>query len=287
MYGFIATAALLATTARALSVGSAVVVNGCEYNVYLADVPSQPSNGTEIDKTLAPGATFTQQWTELSNLAGWSIKLSKDTTFKNIMQYEYTFQNDGIIWYDLSDVDGNPWDSNWEITAECASSVCAPKQQAYRYSTDDAYGMQACAQDAVITVLLCSGESQNDGDTSAASSSVAALSTSIASATTTTAAATTSTSSTSTKSTTTRNHYHGYNAVNADDSSSATTFATSTTAVSSSTITTTTTGGVTVTEVETAVVTDIVYATAYVNSRVKRNEAALRHQHHARHGHVN
>merc|ERR1711939_534387 len=70
-------------------------------------------------------------------------------------------------------VNGNPWDGDWMITANSESSTCSPKQQAYRYATDDAYGMQACPQDSDITVSLCSGEEQADGAVSSASSSVA------------------------------------------------------------------------------------------------------------------
>ncbi|RMY27866.1 hypothetical protein D0865_15907, partial [Hortaea werneckii] len=104
----------------------------------------------------------------------WSLKLSKDQDLDHILQYEYTFQDDGTIWYDLSQVNGNPWDGDWMITANSESSTCSPKQQAYRYATDDAYGMQACPQDSDITVTLCSGEDQNDGAVASASSSVAA-----------------------------------------------------------------------------------------------------------------
>ncbi|KAK3110908.1 hypothetical protein LTR53_014337, partial [Teratosphaeriaceae sp. CCFEE 6253] len=239
--------------------------------------------------TLEPNDSYSQQWTELTNGNGWSIKLSPDATLDNILQYEYTFHNDGTIWYDLSDVDGNPWDGNWEITATSAGDTCAPKQQAYRYATDDAYGMQACPQDAEITVTLCSGESQNDGGAASASSSVAAV-TSAASATSapaestsTTAAAessavessttpvaeTTTTSAASVASTTpasssaTSYNWHTWHQKNV----AATTLATSTVAVAS---TTTAPAGNAVVEIETQVVTEIVTATAY----------AKRHAHH-------
>ncbi|OQO08466.1 hypothetical protein B0A48_06336 [Cryoendolithus antarcticus] len=160
--------AILASAPLAHAIGSAIVVNGCNYPVKLCNVPSANGGYQEIDETLEPNGTYTQQWTELTNGNGWSIKLSPDQTLNHIMQYEYTFHNDGTIWYDLSEVDGNPWNGNWEITAE---GSCTPKQSAYRYSTDDAYGMQACPDDSTITVLLCSGESQNDGSVSSIASS--------------------------------------------------------------------------------------------------------------------
>ncbi|CAK3982184.1 Hypothetical predicted protein [Lecanosticta acicola] len=161
VHSLITSLALFGASATALSVGSAHVVNQCSYDVYLCNVPASGGGYEESDQTLSAGNSWTQQWTELSNGDGWSIKLSHSTALENILQYEYTFHNDGIIWYDLSCVNGNPWDQDWEITSSTDS--CSPKQQAYRYATDDAYGMQACSQDASITVTLCSGVSQDNG----------------------------------------------------------------------------------------------------------------------------
>lgn len=157
----IATVALFGASVSA-SVGSAHVINKCSYDVYSCIVPAQGGGQEQKDLTLKPGDTWDQQWTELTNGAGWSIKFSHDEGQfgSNILQYEYTFHNDGNIWYDLSCVDGNPWDKNWEITS--STDECAPKQQAYRYATDDAYGMQHCSQDASITVTLCSGEAADN-----------------------------------------------------------------------------------------------------------------------------
>jgi hypothetical protein len=176
--------------ASVASAGSAVVINACQYPVKLCNVPSSNGGYDQIDKSLDSNETYTQAWTELTNGNGWSIKLSPDETLDHILQYEYTFHNDGIIWYDLSEVDGNPWNGNWEITSDKTS--CAPKQQAYRYATDDAYGMQSCSDDVTITVTLCSGEDQNDGAAASVSSSVvAASSTQVYEAPSSTAAAST------------------------------------------------------------------------------------------------
>lgn len=154
----IASAAMMATSA--LAQGTAHVVNACKYDVYMANTPAQGGGFEPINECLKPGGSYSQQWTELSNGMGWSIKLAKTDSYQtNLLQYEYTFHDDGIIWYDLSQVDGNPWDGDWMITA---SGNCNPKQQAYRYSTDDAYGMQSCPDQAEITVTLCSGEDQAD-----------------------------------------------------------------------------------------------------------------------------
>lgn len=164
----IASTALMATSA--LAQGTAHVINSCNYDVHMSNTPAQGGGFEAIDKTLSSGGSYSQQWTQLGNDMGWSIKLAKTDSFQtNLLQYEYTFHNDGIIWYDLSEVDGNPWNGNYMITAQGAS--CNPKQQAYRYSTDDAYGMQSCPDGAEITVTLCSGDSQGDGGASSGSQS--------------------------------------------------------------------------------------------------------------------
>ena len=152
----IASAALLAAPAL-VSAGSAIVINSCSYDVQMANVPSSGGGQSEIAQTLSSGGSYTQEWTSLTNGNGWSIKLCKDDSMSNILQYEYTFHNDGIIWYDLSEVNGNPWDANWEITA---TGSCSPRQAAYRFATDDAYGMQSCPDSSSITVTLCSGDSE-------------------------------------------------------------------------------------------------------------------------------
>lgn len=149
--------ALLATTALA-GPGSAIVINSCDYPVQLSNTPSAGGGYNAINQVLsANGGSYSQVYTELTNGNGWSLKLAKTDNFiSDVLQYEYTYHNDGTIWYDLSEVNGNPWDGNWEITA---TSGCTPRQAAYRFSTDDAYGMQSCADSASITVTLCSGTS--------------------------------------------------------------------------------------------------------------------------------
>ena len=149
--------ALLATTALA-GPGSAIVINSCSYPVQLSNTPSAGGGYNAINQVISSnGGSYSQVYTELTNGNGWSLKLAKTDNFvSNVLQYEYTYHADGTIWYDLSEVNGNPWDGNWEITA---TSGCTPRQAAYRFSTDDAYGMQSCADTASITVTLCSGTS--------------------------------------------------------------------------------------------------------------------------------
>lgn len=285
----LASAALMASVALAQSVGSAVVVNQCSYQVYIANTPAADGGYNPITEWLDSGSSYTQQWTQLSNGDGWSIKLSMSTDLSDIMQYEYTYVDNGqdIIWYDLSDVNGNPWNANWEITATSASGACDPKQQAYRYATDDAYGMQACPSDSIITVTLCSGDSSDDGAAASASSSVAAKT---SSESTETSTFTTPTQSAPTQYTAVTSTSVATSSVETTPSSSSVASTPSSTSVESSPSTTvqsttfvtstakvyTPYSGVTYTAEETVTQTDAVTQTYY-------HHGGKRHEHHRRH----
>ena len=261
MQGVIATMAVLASPALA-QVGKAIVSNQCQYDVHLTEVPAQGGGYETTEEILSAGDTWDTTWHELSNGAGWSIKLSKNTDLSHILQYEYTFQNDGVIWYDLSQVNGNPWDGDWMITATSESSTCSPKQVAYRYATDDAYGMQACPSDAEITVTLCSGEEQNDGIVASVSSSQAAESSSdvATGASTFSTPASTPASSEVGVSTTPASSVPASSTPTTFQTAASTTPASSTFATTSSVVTTDG-AGATVTEVNTAVETEVVTQT--------------------------
>lgn len=297
----------LAATATA-ELGQAIVENSCSYPVALNNTPAAGGGYSEDDHVLESGETYTQTWITLENdiQGGWSIKLwPVSAGSANMMQYEYTLTSNAsnTIWYDLSDVNGNPWNANWMISTESAG--CSPKQQAYRNATDDAYGEQSCPSGSTIMVTLCSGnEAASSGSSS--SSVPAYTSTSISSKYSPTASAPTSVGDGSTTVATTiapvttiptttvsntvsYSHYTGrpsYGIVEEDDlvasPTSATTATTLQTSVVTSAVASTTNGGViTVTEVTTA----IAYHTIFP-SKAKRVEHVHEHAaHHARHPH--
>lgn len=269
----LASVGFMAASALAQSYGSAIVINQCSYDVYLANTPSAGGGYNAINEVLSSGGSYSQPWTELSNGNGWSLKLSKDSSFSNIMQYEYTFQDTSIIWFDLSDVNGNPWNADWEITA---TGDCTPRQAAYQYATDDAYGMQSCPSSSSVTVTLCSaGDGSSGGSTSPAETvtptTTTAAATTMTPDTTTSEAPVTTEATTSVATTTTPNYYtHTYGGeykVVSDhkDKKEKSTLATVVTKA----------GGVTVTNVKTVEVTQYVTATAHPK----------RHEHHAHHAH--
>lgn len=85
----------MAGSAMAQSVGNAIIENMCSYNVELTVVPAQNGGYETTQHTLNSGGSYSTQWKELSTGAGWSLKLSKDQDLDHILQYEYTFQDDG------------------------------------------------------------------------------------------------------------------------------------------------------------------------------------------------
>lgn len=151
-------------SANSLAAGKAVVVNGCEYDVYVHNTPSAGGGHGEVHRILAPKARYEQHYTPLTNLNGWSIKLSKHSSLHNILQFEYTWHpisTPNTIWFDMSQVNGNTWENDYRISA--MGMDCSPSQHAYRYATDDTYGMQSCPSDADIIVTLCSHASHTRG----------------------------------------------------------------------------------------------------------------------------
>ena len=150
--------------ATSLAAGNAIVVNRCNQDVYLQNTPSAGGGYTNVNRILAPGGRYEQHFTPLTNGNGWSIKLAKDASLDDVLQYEYTWHpvlTPKTIWFDLSQVNGNPWENNYWISA--SGPGCNPVQHAYLYSTDDSYGMQTCPSDADIVVTLCYSE-PNTGD---------------------------------------------------------------------------------------------------------------------------
>lgn len=166
------TAAFLASLPYASALGSANVINQCTSDVYLYNVPSAGGGGVEVDKVIGPGDSYSQTYQTLTNNNGWSLKLSPTAALGQVMQFEYTYQGDSTLWYDISYVNGDPFNGDWIMTSD--STSCVPKQTYYRFSTDDSYGMQAgCSPDVSITVTMCPGGAPADASSSPAPTTIA------------------------------------------------------------------------------------------------------------------
>lgn len=152
---FLSTAGMAST---ALAYGSMSVLNHCNYNVYYNNTPADGYGLNWEHGTMSPNGNYQQTYYPLSGEGGWSIKMSlvDGEWDSNIFQLEYNIGiNDGKLWYDLSNVNGHPFGTNWLFEGE---GDCQPKQTAYQYDVDDANGMQAgCDSANSVTVTLCEG----------------------------------------------------------------------------------------------------------------------------------
>ena len=172
-------AALVAAPAAVSAVGNAIVQNKCSEPAYFwsVDIDDQGSM-----KTIAPGASYSEPYKSHSS-GGVSIKLSPNTIQSaydsdNIAQFEYTL--DGMIWYDISLINGNPFkDGGMTLIpgeSSCPTKYCAPEldtcSDAYMVWNDD-HATGACASGSDTTFVLCSGNPA-DGPVSAPKAPVAA-----------------------------------------------------------------------------------------------------------------
>jgi hypothetical protein len=291
----------LAASVSASSLGSAIVINKCSDDVWLWNTPSDDGVHTAVNKVLSSGDSYSQQYTELENKMGWSLKLSNTSSQDNVMQYEYTYLGDGVIWYDMSNVNGNPWSGNWAFSSD--DSSCKPTHCAYQYSTDDQGGMQSdCDSSASITVTLCAFADASDGSVAGTDDDEAWMSavcedggsytdTSTGgvatvyptSQATSSSAPSTTSSSSAAASTSSADGWNGgpisYPNKNVESTSSASSSPTPTT-FSTSTVTPAPSSSTGTFVIETAVV----YTTVYISNPSKRD--VHHHQHHARHPHA-
>jgi hypothetical protein len=172
MKAVIASVALFGAAVSALTSasGSGVIINNCDYAVSLDNTPAAGEGATGESRTLHKGDSYSQHWTGLEgHHDGWSMKLrpaDADPSSK-CMQYEYTYQptnpsTPDIIWFDISYVDGDPFNQNWSLSSNNATCHSLLHHEAYAYSTDDARGMQKpCDCTADITLILCPASSSS------------------------------------------------------------------------------------------------------------------------------
>lgn len=177
---FVASALALAGTALAQSSpGNAILINSCNAPIYMQNTPSTTDQYSVVSQTIQPGAQYTQEFTQLSNGGGWSIKVSMngDDWTSDLLQYEYTWDGTsgtygGLIWFDVSMVNGNGFSEPWYISG---TGSCDPAQTFYGVGQpNDNYASQSCDAPASITVDICkSASGSTGGSSSEAPSSVA------------------------------------------------------------------------------------------------------------------
>jgi len=92
------------------STGQATVLNNCNFDVFVYACSQNPANCTGESTIAANGGTFDETYLDASTL-GRSIKIGTTAgeTDKPILQFEYTNNGNGSVFYDLSEVNGNPF----------------------------------------------------------------------------------------------------------------------------------------------------------------------------------
>lgn len=140
------------------SLGSAIVINDCSLTTYLQVVSDTAGPVT----TLSPGDSFSGTYQTSASGNGVSIKIgTSDPPSSPILQFEYvTEPSDGLVFYDLSFVNGNPFQNDGlELVpsdASCQTADCKPGDESCGNATPNGdNGTHACGESASLTLSLC------------------------------------------------------------------------------------------------------------------------------------
>ena len=106
-------------------VGSAIIINECDYNIWYVNVPEQ-GRGADVFGLIKPGDNYSVEYD--APQVGHSIKLTRvEDDFTDILQFEYAQTLDNYIDYDVSKVNGNPFEfEGFRLNAGmgCPSVLC-------------------------------------------------------------------------------------------------------------------------------------------------------------------
>ncbi|MCJ1476290.1 hypothetical protein MMC13_004956 [Lambiella insularis] len=150
----------------------AVVRNECSFPVYMWSVGGSQSPM----QTIQPWGTQYQEAYQLvdGGNAGVSIKISKESgNLNTITQFEYTLNGD-TVWYDISNINGWPFQNDGGIKlipsiSTCEARTCANGgicSQAYN-QPDDNQVVRACSASGSLTLTTCpqAGVAKRDNET--------------------------------------------------------------------------------------------------------------------------
>lgn len=155
-------AVLLALAPSALAVGSAIVVNNCDFPVYYASVG--PGYGSAM-KAIEPNGKYTETYSQPNS--GISIKLAPVAVLEGqISQFEFTWAA-GKIFYDLSNINGYPFAVDGmelvpSMADNSANSACVPVNcpagQAIctaAYNAPDDIRTMVCDEQSDLVLTMC------------------------------------------------------------------------------------------------------------------------------------
>lgn len=127
---FTGTPVVVDSNVVAATTGDANVRNYCDFDVYLYVCGQDPAVCTPEYTLAAKTGTYSEEFSTPNN--GRSIKMGTTAgeVSKPILQFEYTNDGTGLVYYDLSEVNGNPFGAyGFYLTSssdKCFSANCPP-----------------------------------------------------------------------------------------------------------------------------------------------------------------
>jgi hypothetical protein len=146
-------ASLLALVPSTLAVGKARVVNNCANDLTLWSVGSDVS----APVTLAPQGTYAETFVKDPKTGGKSLKitLSSDGLYTGAAQTNFAYSLDGAtIWYDLSDVFGDPF-AGKKLLVEGGQGLGCPSIVWAQGTSPGGSQTKACNSDGDVTLTVC------------------------------------------------------------------------------------------------------------------------------------
>lgn len=146
-------AGLLALVPSTLAVGKARVVNNCPGNLTLWSVGSEVS----APVTLASKGSYAETFVKDPKTGGKSLKitLSPDGLYTGAPQTNFAYSLDGeTIWYDLSDVFGDPF-AGKKLTVAGGQGLGCPTIVWEQGTNPGGSQTRACKSEGDVTLTVC------------------------------------------------------------------------------------------------------------------------------------
>jgi hypothetical protein len=173
--------ALLTTLPSALAASNAIVVNQCGAPIQIASVKN---NNNAQPWPLPAGQRYTEPMLVKSN--GVSIKVQANPGGK-VAQFEFTLASDGKVYYDISNIDGNPFAAHGvslvpsvkysAANPTCVSVDCPPGARCdAAYNLPDDVRTKVCPGMTDLVFTLCTKSPLTSGGGATGSAPVAGAS---------------------------------------------------------------------------------------------------------------
>ena len=140
------------------ALGSAIVVNECSFTIYVRVAANTGPNGSPVTgplQTLNPGDAYDLTFeTPATGGVDYRVATSDPSTTSDILNFEYTVdQGSGEVFYDVSTVQGNPFQANGyaldPTDNTCTAIVCGAG------ATNCDQGTHTCRDTANLQLNVC------------------------------------------------------------------------------------------------------------------------------------